>query len=81
MFGRIGLGELILILVIALIIFGPKKLPEIGKAIGDAFKAFKKTQEEVTKEVEKISSDSPAKLSEEKEAIQKDADKNETAKG
>lgn len=80
MFGRIGPGELILILVIALIIFGPKKLPEIGKAVGEAFKAFKKTQEEVTKEVEKISSDSPAKSSEAKEAVQKDADKNETAK-
>ncbi|GAB6275808.1 MAG: hypothetical protein SAMD01599839_03480 [Rectinema sp.] len=46
--------ELILILVIALIIFGPKKLPEIGKAIGDAFKAFKKTQEDVTKEADNV---------------------------
>lgn len=59
MFGRIGPMELILILVIALVIFGPKKLPEIGKAIGDAFKAFKKTQEEASKEVEKLVSDKP----------------------
>ncbi|HCX96630.1 Sec-independent protein translocase protein TatA [uncultured spirochete] len=80
MFGRIGPMELILILVIALVIFGPKKLPEIGKAIGDAFKAFKKTQEDVTKEVDKITSDSPAKSSDAKESVQKDADKNETAK-
>lgn len=54
MFGRIGPMELILILVIALVIFGPRKLPEIGKALGDAFKAFKKTQEDATKEVEKL---------------------------
>lgn len=39
--GRIGASELILILVIALVIFGPKKLPEIGKSVGDAFKEFK----------------------------------------
>ena len=32
--GRIGMGELILVLVIALVIFGPSKLPDIGKAVG-----------------------------------------------
>lgn len=41
MFSRIGPTELILILVIALIIFGPAKLPEIGKAIGSAINEFK----------------------------------------
>ena len=48
MFGRIGPMELILILVIALVIFGPKKLPEIGKAIGTAIKEFKKHTNSVT---------------------------------
>jgi sec-independent protein translocase protein TatA len=37
MFGRIGPFELILILAVVLIIFGPKKLPEIGSAVGKAF--------------------------------------------
>jgi sec-independent protein translocase protein TatA len=32
--GRIGIGELILVLVIALVIFGPSKLPDIGKSLG-----------------------------------------------
>ncbi|TVR29282.1 MAG: twin-arginine translocase TatA/TatE family subunit [Spirochaetaceae bacterium] len=41
MFGRIGPMELVLIFAIALIIFGPKKLPEIGKAIGSAIRNFK----------------------------------------
>ncbi|TVQ40075.1 MAG: twin-arginine translocase TatA/TatE family subunit [Spirochaetaceae bacterium] len=41
MLGRIGPVELILVFAIALIIFGPKKLPEIGKAIGSAIRNFK----------------------------------------
>ena len=52
MFGRIGPMELILILVIALIIFGPKKLPEIGKAVGNAIREFKKHSSKVTEELE-----------------------------
>lgn len=40
--GSIGVPGLILILVIALIIFGPKKLPEIGAAVGKTMKEFKK---------------------------------------
>lgn len=41
MFGRFGLGELIIILLIVLVVFGPKKLPEIGKSLGDAIRQFK----------------------------------------
>lgn len=42
MFGNIGLPELILVLVIALIIFGPGKLPEVGKALGKSIGEFKR---------------------------------------
>ena len=52
MFGRVGPMELILILVIALIIFGPKKLPEIGKAIGNAISEFKKHSSKVSSDLE-----------------------------
>ncbi|NBJ68710.1 MULTISPECIES: twin-arginine translocase TatA/TatE family subunit [Clostridia] len=41
MFSSIGIPGLILILVIALIIFGPSKLPELGKAAGSTLKEFK----------------------------------------
>lgn len=41
LFGRFGPIELILILAIALLIFGPKKVPEIGKAIGKAIREFR----------------------------------------
>lgn len=42
MLGQIGVPELVIILVIALIIFGPKKLPSIGKSLGEGISSFKK---------------------------------------
>ncbi|AFY61020.1 TatA/E family twin arginine-targeting protein translocase [Synechococcus sp. PCC 6312] len=39
-FFGIGLPEIILILVVALLVFGPKKLPEIGKSLGKALRSF-----------------------------------------
>lgn len=49
----IGIPGLILIIVIALIIFGPKKLPEIGKAAGETLKVFKSSVNETTDDKEK----------------------------
>ncbi|QKY69164.1 twin-arginine translocase TatA/TatE family subunit [Lentibacillus sp. CBA3610] len=49
--GSIGFPGLILILVIALIIFGPKKLPEIGKAAGNTLREFKKSTQDLTSDV------------------------------
>ncbi|MDQ0921232.1 twin-arginine translocase TatA/TatE family subunit [Paenibacillus sp. V4I5] len=40
-FGNIGVGGLIIILVIALIVFGPSKLPELGRAFGRTLSEFK----------------------------------------
>ncbi|MBT2656300.1 MULTISPECIES: twin-arginine translocase TatA/TatE family subunit [Bacillaceae] len=51
MFSNIGVPGLILILTLALIIFGPKKLPEIGKAFGQTLKEFKKSTRELTDDV------------------------------
>lgn len=52
MLSNIGIPGLILILVIALIIFGPKKLPEIGRAMGQTLKEFKKSTKELTSDFE-----------------------------
>jgi len=41
MLSNIGIPGLIIVLVLALIIFGPKKLPELGKAVGQSLKEFK----------------------------------------
>ena len=48
---NIGIGGLILILIIALVIFGPKKLPEIGKAAGQTLREFKKSTKGLTDDV------------------------------
>ncbi|CAH2715538.1 Sec-independent protein translocase protein TatAd [Neobacillus rhizosphaerae] len=53
MFSNIGVPGLILILTLALIIFGPKKLPEIGRAFGQTLKEFKKSTRELTDDVMK----------------------------
>jgi len=52
MFGSIGPAELILIFVVALLVFGPKKLPEIGRSVGKAIREFKKTSEEIKSRIE-----------------------------
>jgi sec-independent protein translocase protein TatA len=39
--GNIGPGELIIVLVIALIILGPKRLPEVGRSVGKGMREFK----------------------------------------
>ncbi|GGP08368.1 twin-arginine translocase TatA/TatE family subunit [Oceanobacillus neutriphilus] len=44
---NIGIPGLILIVVLALIIFGPKKLPEIGKAAGETLREFKSTANDI----------------------------------
>jgi len=48
---NIGIPGLILILVLALIIFGPKKLPEIGRAFGQTLREFKKSARDLTSDV------------------------------
>ncbi len=54
MFG-IGVPELIVIMVIALIVFGPGKLPEIGSALGKGIRDFKKAFEGAEEELKKVS--------------------------
>ncbi|WP_026583597.1 twin-arginine translocase TatA/TatE family subunit [Bacillus sp. J33] len=51
MLSNIGFPGLILILVLALILFGPKKLPEIGRAFGDTLREFKKSTRGLTSDV------------------------------
>lgn len=50
-----GTQELILVLVIALVVFGPGKLPEVGKAIGKGINEFKDAVSSDTKKEEKVS--------------------------
>ncbi|MGD2294517.1 MAG: TatA/E family twin arginine-targeting protein translocase [Candidatus Aminicenantes bacterium] len=52
MFGSIGFPELLIILAVALLIFGPKKLPEVGRSIGRALREFRKTSDEIKDKLE-----------------------------
>jgi sec-independent protein translocase protein TatA len=47
MFGPVGVPELIIIFTIALIIFGPRKLPELGKSLGKSLAEFKRASNEL----------------------------------
>lgn len=53
MFQKFGFWELAIILMIALIIFGPGKLPEMGRAIGKSIREFKKSTRELAEDIEK----------------------------
>ena len=60
--GPIGVPELIVIFVVALLVFGPRKLPEIGKSLGKALAEFQRARNDlvatVEKEVHRIESES-----------------------
>lgn len=51
MLSNIGIPGIVLIIVLALIIFGPKRLPEIGRAFGQTLQEFKKSTKGLTSEV------------------------------
>ena len=52
MFGSIGFPELLVIMTIALLVFGPKKLPEVGRSIGKALREFRRTSDEIKEKIE-----------------------------
>jgi sec-independent protein translocase protein TatA len=62
--GSLGMQEIIVIFLIALIIFGPRKLPEIGKTIGKGLAEFKKASNEL-----KQTWDDEVRLDKEKETV------------
>jgi sec-independent protein translocase protein TatA len=52
MFGSLGMPELIVIFVIALVVFGPRKLPELGRSLGRGIAEFKKATNELQNTLE-----------------------------
>ena len=84
--GSLGMQEIIIVFVIALIVFGPRKLPEIGKALGKGLAEFKKASNELRNTWEE-----EVRIDKEKEVVppipetiaaepQKDAEKDAAAK-
>ena len=55
--GRIGFSELLIILAVILIFFGPAKLPALAKSMGQAVSEFRKGTKEISKEFEEMAKD------------------------
>ena len=79
MFGNLGGGEILLILVFVVIFFGPKKLPEIAQGLGKGIREFKKAtrdiQDAVEKEVSQVQETGPIKELREIKEIAQGADR------
>jgi len=52
MFGPIGVPELIVIFLVALLVFGPRKLPELGKTLGKGLAEFKRASDDLKRTIE-----------------------------
>ena len=68
----VGLPEVTVILILALLIFGPKKLPELGKQLGKTLKSLKKASNEFQNEIDKVMNE------EDKEKSPKSLESNQT---
>ena len=68
----VGLPEVTVILILALLIFGPKKLPELGKQIGKTLKSLKKASNEFQNEIDQVMNE------EDKEVYPKSIESNQT---
>jgi TatA/E family protein of Tat protein translocase len=80
MFG-IGPQELLLILVIALIVVGPRKLPEIGRSLGKGLREVRKAQDEVRKTIQVNLDEEPATPSRARTGITAQTPSDESATG
>ncbi len=70
MFGSLGMPEMLVILVIALIIFGPRKLPELGRSLGKSLAEFKKASNELRNTLEEEIRIDEQRTAEEKRATE-----------
>ncbi|MDF1525995.1 MAG: twin-arginine translocase TatA/TatE family subunit [bacterium] len=60
MIGGLGMQELLVILAIVMLLFGGKKLPELGKGLGKAIRGFKQAEEETVKELKRAAEGDPS---------------------
>lgn len=58
MFGNLGAGEIILIVLVILLLFGAKKIPELARSIGKGMSEFKKGVKDVENEIKSADTDS-----------------------
>ena len=58
----LGFGEIIVVLIIALIVFGPKRLPEMGRTIGRSLREFRRATSDLRAEIEEDLDDEPPRV-------------------
>lgn len=68
MFNQIGMTEILIILVVVLLLFGAKRLPEIGSSMGKGIREFKKSINDMNRSVTEIEADERAELPRERPA-------------
>ena len=61
MFGGLGMGEMVLIFLVVLLLFGAKRIPEIGRSIGRGIQEFKKGMRDVESEINSPEKTEPSK--------------------
>jgi len=67
--GQLGFSEMLVVFIVALLVFGPKKLPELGKSLGRGIREFKKATEELKSSWEDQVKDISAPLNDVKKDI------------
>src|SRR3954466_1300790 len=67
--GQLGFSEMLVVFIVALLVFGPKKLPELGKSLGKGIREFKKATEELKSSWEDQVKDISAPLNDVKKDI------------
>jgi sec-independent protein translocase protein TatA len=67
---RLGIGEIVVVLALALLFFGPSKLPQLGSSLGQAIKSFKKGLNSLHEDVDtgSVSTEETKRLADEGEA-------------
>jgi len=68
MFGNLGAGEIILIVLVILLLFGAKKIPELARGIGKGMSEFKKGIKDVENEIKSTDTDTETKKVDEKKS-------------
>ncbi len=69
MFENIGFGELFLIIIVLIVFFGPKRIPDIAQSIGKGIREFKKAMKDVQDEVSKSINEAPRPASRDQKSV------------
>jgi len=81
MFGGLGMGELLIIFMVALLLFGAKRLPEIGKSLGKGIREFKGSVREIEREINAPPSSRPGSPQSQVEATVEEEETDEDEPG